>query len=382
MTRAKRLIAEARKPMAFQFAELDRYLNDQEVGVVDHIGTLVRFGYLGNTRAATVFANPFKDKGYDTKQVKTPRGFVVEVDGLELQEGYDSFVELGEKLLRFKKQDINFLFPKELKDFIVGVRKELVPLGKALESEQFEEGNQRFARITELAAAAKKQARIQRSRTGMGGGSFMKRFSSKDLVSDVCKRAHAVNPVDIYAGFPHENNYKPGLSTIEIGLPTGLLDAVTSMDAVYNVFAYGFETKAFMSEFTTAKVEASIRHELNHWASDSIRGRFIAKRIKGAQVVQSKYGYGREGASRVQKLLSKGGTDVLLSDMEIDSQVAGVAEIRRTKTKAEWDAMSFSDLIDTYTGLLGPSRAEGKVRWRKLFKKRLAREGLLGKQMR
>lgn len=70
---------------------------------------------------------------------------------------------------------------------------------------------------------------------------------------------------------------------------------------------------------------------------------------------------------------------------EINSIIGNILEIKRTKTQNEWNVMTFDDLMESTPSLnliMNTLINRGEYEeWRKMVKKRMARENILGNRM-
>jgi len=193
------------------------------------------------------------------------------------------------------------------------------------------------------------------------------KLDSSKLKSKDAMKAHEIRPLLIYIGFFNgSSNYSP---------KNGFIKLTPSESAMRLVFMFEglgleeFKKKApqfvkLLNEFNPERMKATISHELNHWVSDTLNNFHITKRSK---TIPS----GLENST----------------DYEIDSQIYGIAEIKR-KHQANWDTMTLLEVFElyptlslVYTQMKKHSIKELKNWLRKLIK-RMVRENLLGKKMR
>ena len=197
---------------------------------------------------------------------------------------------------------------------------------------------------------------------------------SDELKSMDAKKANLVNPVKILCGAMKEGSfYMPNDKLIYISFNHQVL----SMYA--NKLAHTVppkQMKGFNNEITEHRIKTSISHELSHWISDSLYNSHIGKIIHRAQEL---------GSGDILKLGKK---DVNMTYFEIDAQIHGIKALK-SKFKKEWDQFTLRDIFEKYTALNATAvnlyRKYGQDIsdiWQKLLLTRMAREKLLGKNMR
>jgi hypothetical protein len=77
-----------------------------------------------------------------------------------------------------------------------------------------------------------------------------------------------------------------------------------------------------------------------------------------------------------------------MTHFEIDAQIHGIKTLKQQHTTAQWNKMTIEELLDFYPPLHGTwttTKQYGKEVndiWKKLLLKRMAREKILGKNMR
>lgn len=206
-------------------------------------------------------------------------------------------------------------------------------------------------------------------------------ISSKELKSKDAKKAHAVNPVSITMFSKEGNGYNPIDGEIYLSPHAQITQLMlqSDIDTVAAENLWSKKTKRHAKrEVATDVMLSSINHELTHWIDDSLHNRHIKKSVSQAYYANTLKA--AEAASH-----SRGAKTSVGSDFEITAVINGMKQIKRKTDKKEWDRMSWEDLIDIVPILgvtVGATKATGTYdRWRKLFLKRMAREKLLGKNM-
>lgn len=201
------------------------------------------------------------------------------------------------------------------------------------------------------------------------------------LRTPVCIEASKKLPVPIFCGSFNKGSYHmfvkndpQRLPHISISLHSFifhfLINRVALVDAVPSK-----KLKLAKNEITEARVKASIAHELSHWI-DNANYDIFDKILGSAQSGEEK---------SIRMLL--GNKNVNMSYFEIQGQIHGIQQIKNAYEK-DWDTMSISDVFSLYTTLhhiaYSLYKKYGKDVfdvWIKFLKKRMAREGLLGKNM-
>lgn len=133
-------------------------------------------------------------------------------------------------------------------------------------------------------------------------------------------------------------------------------------------------------------VKEMINHELTHWVDDARSGGALSSQIARARVPK-----GQEPTKsniKAYNLVSGGHDNKNLGPAEINAIVNGIAEIRNKTLKSAWDNITFDQLIDNSQALsavkhhLEHEYPHEYQKWRNLIIKRMARENLLGRNMR
>lgn len=189
-------------------------------------------------------------------------------------------------------------------------------------------------------------------------------FSSSNLSSPACRAAHQINPVEIFSGVVNGGNrYEPKNKKILVGIPGGAYLGLLSYD-----FIPKYQIKKFHSEFTELRIKSTIVHELVHWVDDSINNLHMTKFIE-------------KEPGKFYEYLKKGKIDVNLGPVEINAVVNQINIIKGMFSQEQWDNLSWDKMIRLHPHLIGMDDSFGRS-WRILVKKRMARENILGKNMR
>lgn len=196
--------------------------------------------------------------------------------------------------------------------------------------------------------------------------------------------AHNVNPVKIEMGSYIDGNfYRPSViigrqaggsgkkGIIQMSINAQVLDIlmkgnISSLEDK--------ELVRFSNELSSTRAKSSISHELSHWISDSLYNKHISNVLDLAAELTN------------TELVKLGKKDVNMTYFEIDGQIHGIKELKRAN-KDIWDEMTLLDVFNTYTSLhsiASSLKRHGKDvldLWQKTLLKRMAREKLLGKNM-
>jgi hypothetical protein len=217
-----------------------------------------------------------------------------------------------------------------------------------------------------------------------------KQIMSEDLPGKQAKEASKVNPTVITCGIYKEGNlYRPKEEYIAAGIKgpggktwdRGVIILSINNSALKTALNNGMEyiqpsqLKSFTSEFKEARIKSTIAHELSHWLNDTMHNFHITKLI----------GTTRELAKPEILLLHK--KDVNMTHFEIDAQIHGIKQLKMAHRK-DWDKMTLADVFMEYNALrfMGGNiyqkygKEIGDI-WQKAVIKRMAREKLLGKNM-
>jgi len=203
-------------------------------------------------------------------------------------------------------------------------------------------------------------------------------LGSSKLKSKEAKESHVLNPVIIKCGVysngslyqPKKDNEKEGL--IQISIHKSVLNllfnekqSMISQDIIED----------FYQELNPERIKATIAHEISHWLNDTFHNYNISKTLDKARELNN------------VDIVKLGKKDVNMTHFEIDAQIHGIKQIKM-QNKKNWDKLTLADLFFKYVSLktIGGQiyqRYGGEVGdiWQKMLIKRLAREKLLGKNM-
>ena len=200
-------------------------------------------------------------------------------------------------------------------------------------------------------------------------------IDTSKLTSDLARRAHALNPCAIHIQDPAigGNHYDPrnrlisvqtninAISYVRFNHGGDLQKAANSLDSPLD--------SRLLKEFSPAVARGSIHHELVHWIDDTLHNQHIHKRIQRAY-------------QQNQTTLARN-VPINLDHLELQSQIHNIYQLKQAHA-SDWDSMSFVDMISYSPSLsaiydnLSPAH---KTYWLRKLKTRMAREGLLGRNM-
>lgn len=217
----------------------------------------------------------------------------------------------------------------------------------------------------------------------------IKSFKSSQLKSEAAKAAHEINPIqiDVYNILPQgvSNSYNMMTKKIVIGLPAGVWEAMTfRLSSVPQ-----YQLAMLMNETSDIRLLTTIRHELTHWLDDSLHNqhlnakfsRFLDDREKIVKAdADIKTTEDAINAS-FKKHITKGENDIYLTPIEITPFVNQIAELKRRIGDKKYDKLTWAQMM-TYMPSLDNLNRQYGAKFRKLIFSRMAREGLLTKNLR
>lgn len=189
-------------------------------------------------------------------------------------------------------------------------------------------------------------------------------IQSSKLKSPAAKLANEINPITIHVwNRLSTNHYHPGLKEIHLGFTNNASQAIAVIGMIPDN-----QHKSLHSEFTEIRIKGTIRHELAHWLDNSLNNLHMSKILKA-------------GPDKFAELLKGGQRDVALGHIEIEAVTATIAEIKRRVKDKKYNQLTWDELMDLHPALNALNNRLGAP-WRKKLATRLAREGLLGQNMR
>ncbi len=199
--------------------------------------------------------------------------------------------------------------------------------------------------------------------------------SSSELVSPLSIKAHNVSPIEIFINDenikPYNAHYSPYKNIINLCLNSNavehLMDYKTIQDAANHLD--GNQKKQFMREFDESRIKGTIHHELAHWIDDALHNNNIKMKL----------------SNRKEKGVDITSKNINFTDMELHAQIHNIVQLKR-KYEDIWNYITFEEMVELSPSLMSVkysthSNYDDKLKWVFRLKKRMAREGLLGKRM-
>lgn len=211
-------------------------------------------------------------------------------------------------------------------------------------------------------------------------------INGKELKSKDSRRAYEVNPVVINYGVFYDGNwYRPKEIENKI-LHTSKIFSTIQLSPSHDVLSLIMKSQVkhikkeqlpmFYNSLKEDKIKGSISHELSHWISDSLYNRHIERILKKAYELNNR------------EVIFLGKKDVNMTYFEIDAQIHSIKQLRQSHKK-EWNEMTLEDIFENLPSLWTMAKVlydkwgrEIYKIWMKSLVKRMARENILGKNMR
>lgn len=201
------------------------------------------------------------------------------------------------------------------------------------------------------------------------------------LTNDLSKQAHQIKPCKIVINDDtmntrSDNFYSPQLNLISVGVNSNVVEIIKESGNLNNALKKIPDNlkKSFQNEITEHKLKGSIHHELTHWVDDTLHGNQVSNYL-------DKFN-NREQNKKYQKYANTPNL-VNTTDFEVNSQIHNIKHAY-DKNKERWDSLTFDDLgsLVPAIGTIYKSLSQSdRDKWLKQLKKRMHREGLLGKKM-
>jgi hypothetical protein len=209
-------------------------------------------------------------------------------------------------------------------------------------------------------------------------------IDSSELPSKQAKESNTANPTEIHCGaYSYGNFYRPSetrkasgenvkKSLIQLSLHHNALRLVFRRELKY---IDSSQLRSFYEEFKPARIKSTLAHEVSHWMNDTLHNFHITKLLKTTREL---------GKPEILKLHKK---DVNMTHFEIDAQIHGLKQLKMQHRK-DWDTLELKDIYLKYASLRFTAgqiykeygKEVGDI-WQKMIVKRMAREKLLGKNM-
>lgn len=182
-------------------------------------------------------------------------------------------------------------------------------------------------------------------------------------------KTHKLNPCEIFIN-SGSNGYMPSKQIIRLSINKNAVNHVIDdhngnlKNAIDDI---SDDLKdSLNNEFEEHKIKGSIHHELTHWIDDTLYGSHINKFIN-KNIEDRKYD----------------GITVNTLPFEINGQIHAIKQLKK-KHEDKWNYITFRDLLKFSPPLLQIYKSlpyDDKNEWIKKIKKRMHREGLLGRKM-
>jgi len=195
-------------------------------------------------------------------------------------------------------------------------------------------------------------------------------FSSKELISPICKGAHEINPISIYINDKkiNTNNYNPFEKEIHLGVNKSAIEYALDFDTLSDATNYLDDDRqkiSFTKEFKETSMKGSIHHELAHWIDDTFNNEHLKKKLQKQ----------KDSGIRIK--------NVNFTKFELQGQIHNILQLKR-KWEKIWDTITFDEMVKlspSLSNIMSNRDYEAREKWIFDLKKRMYREGLLGKGM-
>jgi len=195
---------------------------------------------------------------------------------------------------------------------------------------------------------------------------FKEYISTTEIFTDeLSLKANEINPCKIKINYGH-NYYKPSEQLISISINFNALNFALDYNGNINQAKKGLSHsigESFIREFSEEKIKGSIHHELAHWLDDTLHNKHIEKFLNNPKPKSIKH--------------------IDAHHLEIQAQIHNIIQLK-LKNEDLWDTLSFDDLIHkspTLSTIYDKLPDNERNNWIKNLKRRMYREGLLGKKM-
>ena len=191
------------------------------------------------------------------------------------------------------------------------------------------------------------------------------------LKNAICVKAHQLNPCKIYIQGPG-NHYDALNKIISMAIsPNAIKHLINWSNYSNGINKLDDEfVPLFKSDVSEYRVKGSIHHELVHWIDDTLNNQHIEK------FVTKHLGKSIQQTPELKHINT--------NYFERQAQIHNIKQLHN-QYKGEWDQMTFDDMVKklpSITSFLRGTPREVKAQWAQDIKKRMNREGLLGKNMR
>lgn len=192
------------------------------------------------------------------------------------------------------------------------------------------------------------------------------------LTSPDSVKAHEINPCDLAINYG-SNFYHPERSLISVSVIGQAIDYVLSdyggdLNRAIASLSDIKTVKYIKSDFSEERIKGSIHHELVHWIDDTLNNRHLSKTLNKAKELKTK---------------DFKGVPFDTHYIELQAQIHNIKQLYN-KYKDIWNDLSFTDMLEFSSplfGLYNRFKPDVRDKWVLAIKKRMAREGILGKKM-
>jgi len=198
-------------------------------------------------------------------------------------------------------------------------------------------------------------------------------FASSELPSDLAKQAVIKNPITITVGIYGDNSYYEDFKNhIHINIIAGS-DLQYIINSNYKSFEEDKGIKKQITDLINLSIKPSISHELTHWLDDSLKNSAIKKYI------------GSLNKKFKDDEKEKAIRNYLRSYIEVQASVHDVKQYKKDIGDDKWNKITLKQMFDDsgLTAVANEIRNDKKafLKWKKQIVKRLAREDLIGNNM-
>lgn len=215
------------------------------------------------------------------------------------------------------------------------------------------------------------------NRTGVITNDIFKAYETNTsiLTDELSVKAHELNPCEILINYGR-NYYIPTKNRLSMSVDSGVVQAIKEYGSLNDVLKVLTTDKQqlFKYEISEHKLKGSIHHELTHWIDDTLHNRYISRHIDKLNT---------NDVNKYTKKFKENPLVVNATGFEINSQIHNIKQAYNYY-KEFWNTMTFDQLKNTVPTINAVYNAlPGRIRedWLKKLKKRMYREGLLGKKM-
>lgn len=186
----------------------------------------------------------------------------------------------------------------------------------------------------------------------------VQKFSSSIFQSSLLKECHSKNPITIYIGFvepvsgyiPHKKAICAGIHLPELEDYCNYLEDEVGSEDIQD---------SAIQAFSFPRLKATISHEIAHWVDDTEHNFYLSTKADSGQIY-TKY------------------SEAFYAPFEIQALIHSVANMKKDNEDV-WNQLYWEDVLE-YDPNLGDMWYGDEV-FRKLLRKRLYRENLIGTQM-